>query len=883
MTWLAELWRRVTRLVARDRYTGELEEEIRSHLAMRADEFRSTGVEHETAVRAARARFGNVAELTEQSRESWGGVWLEQRLQDARIAARGLRRTPGFTAAAVLTIALGVAAATSVITVAEGVLFAPLPVQNADRVVVLYGHNPNKQPEHFPLSGGEYTALARETHALSMTAAVEYHGAAVGFLHLGDTVVTLRGAGVTGSFFDVVGARPILGRLLTPDDDRNIVPTPMVISERFWQRAFGRDTAIVGRVLQLGLTRVKIVGVADARLDYPRGSEIWFSFRSRFPPSDTLPGFHDVIGRLAPHMTARNAEEELGAFLARPEEPHSGARLVVGHLEPVARPIRDEIVGDIRPVLAIVAAAVGLLLVVTCVNVANLLLVRMLARRREFALRAALGAGRQRIGQYVLIECAVLSLMGGTLGVLVAWNIIRVFAATAPLEVPRAHTLTMDGRALAASIVLCVLITVLFGCVPAITSAGVSLTSDLKERRQGDGTAHGRLRGALVATQVATAVVMLVAATVVARGFDAIAHRRLGLQPEHLIIARLAQTATVGDAMAWKSAVSNAIGRIRQLPGVGSAAGLTEPPFSDAGNDLGYTLPADAPGAAINRPFVEFLGADQEYFQTLGIHVERGRVFTSEDRIGTPLVAVVDELLARQAWSGRDPIGQQIGVGTVYYTVVGVVSPTRYRNLLAPRATLYTDYVQSPVMSSEYIWAPYYVAVRSSLDPARLIAQLQGAVHESDARLFLADASTLGDRIDDNLAVQRLGAVLLDAFALSVLLLTMLGLYSVAATFVRYREFEIGVRMALGATPMGVRAMVMRQAVPLIACGAAVGAIGALFAGVRLSGMVAGGAPPDAFGINAAIAVVCVVATAAFAIPARRAARANPADVLRAG
>ena len=883
MSWLGQLSRSCIRFLARDRYTRELEEEINSHLAMRTDELQHSGMQQHAAFRAARARFGNVAELTERSRESWGGVWLEQRAQDARVAARGLRRTPGFAVAAVLTIALGVAAATSVITVTEGVLFAPLPVINADRVVVLYGHNPSKQPEHFPLAGFEYTAFARETRTLSMTAAVEYHGAAVGFLHLGDTVVTLRGAGVTGNFFDVVGARPILGRLLEPADDRHIVPTPAVISERFWRSAFGRDPAVVGRVMQLGLTPVQIVGVADGRLDYPRGSEIWFSYRSRFPTTDTLPGFHDVIGRLAPGMTSRNAQDELGAFLARPDEPHSGARLLAGFLQPTAKPIRDVIVGDIRPVLAIVAAAVGLLLIVTCVNVANLLLVRMLARRREFAVRAALGAGRRRIAQYILMECAVLSAAGGTLGVLCAWYLVHMFAAAAPPAIPRAHTLTMDGQALTATIVLCVLITILFGCVPAITSTGGSLAHDLQERRQDQAATNGRLRGTLVATQVTMAVTMLVAATVVARGFDSIAHQRLGLQPDHLIIARIATTTSVGDQMAWKSTVVNAIARIRGVSGVASAAGLTEPPFSDAGNDLAYSLPGDTPGAATNRPFASFLGADQAYFQTLGISVERGRVFTGEDRVGTALVAVVDELLARQAWPGRDAIGQQIGVGTRYYTVVGVVAPTRYRNLLTPRATLYTDYVQSPVLSPEYIWPPYYVAVRSNLDPARLIPQLGRAVHESDGRLFLADAVTLGDRIDENLAVQRLGALLLSAFAASVLLLTMLGLYSVAATFVRDREFEIAVRMALGATPMGVRAMVMRQAVPLIAVGAAAGVIGALFAGVRLTRIVDGATAPDSLGIGAAVAIVCVVAVAAFAIPARRAARANPADVLRRG
>jgi ABC-type antimicrobial peptide transport system permease subunit len=312
------------------------------------------------------------------------------------------------------------------------------------------------------------------------------------------------------------------------------------------------------------------------------------------------------------------------------------------------------------------------------------------------------------------------------------------------------------------------------------------------------------------------------------------------------------------------------------------ATGLTAMPFHDAGNDLAYSLPNDTPGAATNRPFADFLGADPDYFQTLGIAVRKGRVFTDDDRRGTARVAVVDELLARQAWPNRDPIGQQIGVGLVYYTVVGVVAPTRYRNLLAPRATLYTAYAQS-MFAMGYIGAPVYIAVRTSADPARSLAALHTAVRETDSRLFLADVATLGDRIDDSLAPQRLTAFLLAAFGLAVLLLTGVGVYSVAATFVRYREFEIGVRSALGATPGDVAQLVIRQGSVIIAAGTAIGVLAALLAGTVLASLAYGATTRDPIALSTAVGAVGVVAAIALVLPARRASRLNPADVLRRG
>jgi predicted permease len=480
----------------------------------------------------------------------------------------------------------------------------------------------------------------------------------------------------------------------------------------------------------------------------------------------------------------------------------------------------------------------------------------------------------------VLAESAVVSLAGGVLGLGAAWYAVRLFALFAPPTIPRAHEIAINAPVIAAAFAVCAVVTICFGLVPVFATSDVSLVDSLRERRSGDASPIARrMRALLVGLQVAIAV--LVAAAAVARSFDALEHDNLGFHPERLIVARIAQTATVGDAAAWSATVQQAIQRIRAVAGVTHASGLTAPPFGVVGNDLAYELPDDPRGAK-ERPFVDFLGADADYFNTLGIALKKGRLFNDRDRTGSTRVAVVDELLVHQAWPNKDPIGQQIGVGPLAYHVIGVVAPTRYRDLLAPRATLYAPYAQVTFTGGDFL-VPYWVAVRSPLDPARLIPALRTAVHETDARLFLGDATTMADRIDDSLATQRLDAILLAAFSVAVLALTGVGLYSVAATFVRYREFEIGVRIALGATPRDVIRLVAQQGMLILAIGAGVGVFVALAGSAAIGAVVYDANPRDPLLFVAAIAAVTIVGAAAFLVPSRRAARANPSDVLRAG
>jgi len=876
-------WRRYLRFFGPN-IDADVDAELRFHLEARIADYERRGFSHSEAERLARERFGDLSAVAQrlkshdQARERTHKLreHMEGLKQDIVFAIRALARTPGFSAAVILTLALGVAAATSVASVAYSVLLAPLPIRDANRVVDLWGDNPTKQPKHFPLSGEEYKAFAREARSFSAIAAMDYQGTLPRLVQFGDTVASIPAALVTGSFFDVLGARPLVGRLLRPQDDVFGAPFAGVLSERLWRTAYGADPHIVGKTTKFYLREMTIVGVVAGGLDFPHGAELWASSPNYGHAQDTLPGFFDVIGRLAPGKTPSDAQNELGAFLSRADEPHSGARRLVGQsLRPIAMPIVDAIVGDVRPVLRIVLGAVSLLLLVTCVNVASLTLVRALARRREFAVRAALGAGWRRIARQTLSESAVLCALGGALGIVCSWYAVRLFAAYAPPALPRGHDIAVSVPVLSAAIALCMCVTVLFGSIPALVGARVSLTESLGQRRGGGSSPRAqRTRGLLVGAQVAAAVAILAAASVVLRSFEGLAHRGLGFRSDHLIVARFGQTQSVGDLAAWQEIVARAIENVRHVPGVADATGLLIPPFRQAGNDLAYSLPGDPPGAPTNRPMADYLGADVNYFNTLGIPLRKGRTFAASDERGSARVAVVDELLARQAWPGKDPLGQRIGVGTTFYTVVGVVAPTRYRDVLAPRATLYTPYTQAPM-------APQDIGVRTSGAASTVIAAIRAAVRSADPRIYVADFATMNTRIDSSLTTERLSAVLLGAFALAILLLTGVGLYSVAATFVRQREFEIGIRMALGATPAEVARLVMRQGALIIGAGTAAGIVAALFAGSLLESIVYGASARDPIALSTAIAVICGVAALALTLPARRAARANPADVLR--
>ncbi|MGH7619304.1 MAG: ABC transporter permease, partial [Gemmatimonadaceae bacterium] len=517
----------------------------------------------------------------------------------------------------------------------------------------------------------------------------------------------------------------------------------------------------------------------------PRGTQVWTTVWAPYnvPPGTQLNAFFDVIGRLKPGVTPGQAQSELGAFLQRASEPHSGARQVIGNtLTPVARPITDVVVGDVRPAIRIVVGSVALLLLVTCINIANLQLVRAVGRRREFAVRAALGASRGRIAQQVLIESGAIALAGGAFGILFARLAISIFLSVAPAGLPRIDQVGANGPLLAASVALVIAVALVVGILPAMLSGQLSLADNLRARHGGDGTsATHRTRSALVAAQVAVTVAVLIAAGVVGQSFERIMHLDLGFKTDRLILARISASTTIAgidtvtspDARFRRSLdmMDAIMSRVRALPGVSSATMLIAAPFQSTGLDVSIELPGDGPREMAGRPMVDGLAADAEYFKTLGIPIKRGRAFTDADGENAALVSIVDESLARALWPGQDPLGKQITVVGKASTVVGVAGTTRYRQLLQPRQSVYIPYRQSR-------WGPSFIAIRTTRDGSVLGAPLQSAVRAGDPRLVVSQITTLTDRIDATTAQPRLNALLLGGFSVSILLLTAVGLYS---------------------------------------------------------------------------------------------------------
>ncbi len=866
-------------LFGREHRDRDMAEEFAVHLQMETEENIRRGMPPAAARRAALLRSGGIEVAKEAYRDQRGLPRIDAVIGDLHFAARSLRRTPGFTVAAVLTLALGIAAATTVFSAAYGILLKPLPVADPSSLVALWGDNPTHQPEHFPLSGDEFDAYTRETRAFSGVAAYDYIdpwslGARIGRSDVGDVGVSF----VTGEFFHVLGAHPLLGRLLDPRDDRYGARDVGVISAAYWRHEFGGSPDVIGKTIRTEGEAIAIVGVAPPGLDFPAGTDLWKA--TIRDSTGRLHAFLNLIGRLKPGASLAQARGEFGAFLGRPGEPHSAARKALRvPLGPAVQPAMDVVAGEVGPTLRVVVWAVALLVLVTCVNVANMFLVRAVSRRREFAVRAALGASGGRLTQQLLVEGSVLAVAGGILGLAIASWGVRAFVALAPATIPRLEQVTMNGHVLAVSAALVIAVALVVGLLPAALGGRLSLADNLRDRGTADrGKESHRARSLLVGLQVSVAVLALVAAGLVGQSFERLTHVDLGFTPDHVLFVRMGVVGQLSPLQLLK-ATDAMLPRLRALPGVTHVAEMTSEPFQATGFDMAYSLPRDAGRSGIVHPWLDGMVVSPEFFEALGIRVLDGRSFTGDDRIGTPRVAVVDATFARQSWPGEDPIGRRVYALNDTFTVVGVAEPTRYRNLQAPRMTFYMPIRQAV---SDGRW-PRYLAIRTAADPAQVAGAVRAAIRQADARFFAAEVTPMSQQLDATTAAPRLSVVLLGLFAGAVLLLTLLGVYSIGATYARDRRFELAIRMALGAQAGQVKRLVVAQGIVVVFVGAVAGGLVAFAGAGLLHALLYGVTPRDPLTLGAAVTVVCVVALTALFVPAARAAGANPGEILREG
>ena len=786
---------------------------------------------------------------------------------DIRIALRGFRRSPAFTVTAVLILALGIGMAVAMTTVFSAVLVRQLPVNEQDRIVVLWTY---RDPAvEFSVGSTALARLRSDSRTMTGIAGVAHWGATAAPMLDGDRSLVMNRVVASDNLFAVLGARPVIGRLLRPDDGLPGAEHVMVLSYTAWRQQFGGDSSVVGHALlePYGRTRYTIVGVAPAGLDYPSGAGYWVPL---------WPGDHqvNVVARLAPGASPEAARSEFLAIAQRiyPERHFVGARVFT---------FTQAVLGEVRPVLVVLTAAVGLLLAIACVNVGNLLLLRSAARARELTIRRALGASQGDIAWQLLAESALLATAGGTLGLICAQSLLSALIAFAPARLPRLDSLQLAGAPIAIAIGVTVIAVLLFGVVPALVAARGSASSSLGVgARSGTETRWRRnLRHALVASQVALALILLAGAGLLARTLARLEGLDLGYTAERLSVLQVSFPAAKYDTPSKLTAVGDAVtARLHAIPGVVTVTPILIPPFLGANSFVGkLEVEGQSRAAADAGVFVPLEVGGAEYFRTFGIPIRQGRAFTDDDRADGPQVAVVSDAVARREWPNANPIGKRIrywGPDTLTWrTVVGVAGDIHFRSVRDATPTIYLPWRQA-------FWQGMY-AVRTTGEFSAVLPAVRREVRTVDPQLSLWFAHPMDELLAVPLAEPRLGAFLLSGFGLAALLLAAIGLYGVMAAAVREQTREIGVRMALGATPARLRRDVLRRALGVAAIGTLVGICGAVASSRLFTSLLFQVNPIDPVTLVGVSVLLLGVAMASAYLPARRATRVDPAIALR--
>jgi putative ABC transport system permease protein len=817
-------------------------------------------------------------------------------LKDLRYAARGLAREPGFTAIAVLTLALAIGANTAIFSVADGLLLRPLPLPRAEQLLLVMRHFPQGETED--VSAPKFFFLRGRMQAVfSRTAAYENLG--TGFNLVGDGLPErIRGAHVSADFFPTVGVQPLFGRNFLAEEDRPGARHVVVLSHRLWLRRFAADPHVLGRRLQLSGESYTVVGVMPAAFRFPAVAELWTPF-DLDPASVNQANYFEFLGRLRDGVSPQTAYATAKA-LTRPY-----AEAFPRELDPqetfMTRPLQERLYGRVRPALLVLLAAVGAVLLIACVNLANLQLARAAARQREIAIRTALGAGWWRIVRQLLTESVLLALVGGTAGLLLGAAAIRPLLAMSPVQIDRLAQVGIDGRVLAFTLVVSLASGLLFGLAPAMQPARANLHEPLKEggnRSIGGAGSAGRhwLRQALVVSEVALALVLITCASLLVHSFVGLLQKPSGFDTGNVLTMKLSlPTVKYGSAAAAERFSTQLVQRIEALPGIRAAAVTTTLPL-EGGPDFSFKiLGRKGPGEDGNGNYdADFRATTPDIFGVLRIPVMRGRGFTAADRLGAPLVALINQEAAHRWWPNEDPIGQRIFVGEGAKeladrgprTIVGIVGNTRDEGLDRKLPTLLyvpLAQLQDPLVALFIQLLPVSVAVRTAAGSPAVTAAIQKQIWAVDAGQPINDVKTMEEIRATSLGTRRFTTTLLGLLALLALTLAAVGIYGVLAYLVQQRTREIGVRLALGATTAAVLRLVLRQGMAAVLLGIALG-LGGAFAASRLldsSGLLVDVSAGDPLTFLVTPAVLAAIAILASSIPAHRASRLDPLIALR--
>ena len=877
---------RIRALMNRQAADQDLDDEIRFHLEHETAKLAAQGLSPAEARRRALVAFGGVQQARETHREVRGSRLIEEFLADIRFAFRALARSPGLAAAAIVTLALGVGAITAIFSAVNAVMLRPLPFREPERLVMIWEESAERKWHHEYAAPANYLDWQEQVPALESAAAYTTFSDLATYLREGGPEL-LKTEQVTGNFFDVLGVRAQVGRGFRTEETWRS-PNPIaVLSDRAWRTKFGADPAIVGRTIDLDGQRVEVIGVMQAGFAFPSEDvDLWRPFDWNLDAANHISfrraHWLRVIGRLDPGVPVDQARQQLATVAARLRDqyPATNATLGAG-----MTPLREFLVGDTRKPLLILLGAVTLLLLISCANVGNLLLVQAGKRSREVSLRLALGAGRMRLVRQAVTESLVLSFVGGAAGLLVGRLGTSLLASLLPQGVLRVSEFGMDWRVLAFVLAVVTASGILFGIAPALWSAGRQPAEALSEggRGSGQGRRTRRWGNALVVGEVALALLLAVGAGLLVRSFVELQRVDPGFEPDGVLaVSLLVPEARYDSTPKVHAFYDQLIARTRALPGVTDAAIVRKLPLKGVSWSSGFAVQGRPVTEASQAVDVVHRDVSPDYFRTMRVPLRSGRPFTEADRSDAPAVVILNETLARNMFAGEDPLGQRISFDrepdstSAWYTIVGVVGDEHQASPAeAPRMELFAPAHQEDARGMTLV-------ARTGGDPMALAPLIRRVVAELDPQLAIRSTETLDEVAARSVGMQRFLMTLLVVFAVVGVTLAVVGVYGVLAQVVRQRTREMGIRIALGASTGDVQWMVVRHGLRLAGAGLVVGAGVALLATRAVRGLLYGvpASDPASFAIAAAVLGLTVVAAAW--LPARRASRADPAVALRA-
>jgi putative ABC transport system permease protein len=875
------LWIRAT--LQRSQVESEMDAELRFHIEAYADDLIRGDLTRDEAMRRARIEFGGIESVKEEGREARGGNLVESFFRDLHYAASNLLCTPGFTAITVLTLALGIGATTAIFSAVNPILFESLPYPQAGRIMMIWEFG--SEDSRSRVAFHTYREIVERSHSFESIAVTKIWQ---------PTLVTAReperfdGQFVSAGYFRVLGVPPFLGRDFASSDDRFNGPHVVILSDVLWRRRFGGDATIIGHQIKLDDASYTVVGVMPSSFEnvLVPFAELWTPLQ--YDPAhiaDTQTkewGNHlRMVGRLEPGVSIDQAKRELLTIAGDPVPEFPRPPWATHEQGFIVNSLQDDMTRGVKPALLAVLGAVVIVLVIACVNVSSLLLSRGVRRSGEFALRAALGAGRSRLIRQLLTESLLLAAMGGVTGMVVAQLGVRALVALSPAELPRVGAIGVDGPVFAFGIGITTLIGLVVGLIPALRASRSEPQLALKENSQRSFGGHRRTRNALVVVEVALALVLLVSSGLLLRSLQHLFAVAPGLDASHLLTM---QVRTYGrrydDDATCNRFFAQALEAVRSVPGVSAAAFTSQLPLSGDADIYGVEF-ENASNAGDVEPAFRY-GVAPGYFETMGIPLRRGRSFNAQDALGLPVRPVlINESLANRRYPGQDPIGQRIRFGgrpgRPWDVIVGVVGDVKQTSL----AVSQSDAVY--VTTAQWLWADgtQWLVVRTRGDAGALAPAIRQAIWSIDKDQPVVRVATMESLLAASAAERRFALILFETFAFVALMLAAAGIYGVLSGSVAERTQEIGVRLALGATSESILALVIRQGMMLTGIGVAIGLAGAATASQAIAAMLFGISPLDPVTYFGVIVLLAGVSMVACGVPALRAMKVDPIVALR--